>query len=348
VRAFPVRSAAALAIPLVLLAGACGSGDPGTITIVAHDSFTPSEGIFDAFTDRTGLRVEVVRAGDAGQVVTAAGLTPGNPVGDVLWGADTTLLSRAIDDGIFEPYESPNLAAMPPDVVATVPGREATPVDTGEVCINYDIGWFASRGTEPPATFEDLADPRMRDLLVVPSPLTSSPGLAFLLGTIAEFGDGWEAYWQRLRVNGLLVVVGWSEAYTVEFSGSSGAGPRPIVVGYATSPPAEVLFAGSPVVEARTAVATASCTQQVEYAGVLRGTDQPDGSRLLIDFLTGPEFQADLPLTQFVHPVRHDVALPDAFVRWAARPADPIRLDPATVSANRGAWLERWTDLVLR
>ena len=148
-RAFPVRSAAALAIPLLLLAGACGSGDPGTITIVAHDSFTPSEGIFDAFTDRTGLRVEVVRAGDAGQVVTAAGLTPGNPVGDVLWGVDTTLLSRAIDDGIFEPYESPNLAAMSPDVVATVPGREATPVDTGEVCINYDIGWFASRGTEP-------------------------------------------------------------------------------------------------------------------------------------------------------------------------------------------------------
>jgi len=348
VRAISVRSAAALAIPLALLAGACGGTDAGTITIVAHDSFTPSEGIFDAFTDRTGLRVEVVRAGDAGQVVTAAGLTPGNPVGDVLWGVDTTLLSRALDDGIFEPYESPSLAAMSPDVVATVPGHEATPVDTGEVCINYDIDWFASRGTEPPSTFEDLADPRMRNLLVVPSPLTSSPGLAFLLGTIAEFGDGWEAYWQRLRDNGVLVVDGWTEAYTVEFSGSSGAGPRPVVVSYATSPPAEVMFADPPVDEAPTAVATATCTQQVEYAGMLRGTDQPDGARLLIDYLTGPEFQADLPLTQFVHPVRRDVALPDAFVRWAARPANPIRLDPAAVSANRAAWLERWTDLVLR
>lgn len=347
-RTISVRSIAVLAIPLVLLAGACGDDDPGTITIVAHDSFTPSEGIFDAFTDRTGLRVEVVRAGDAGQVVTAAGLTPGNPVGDVLWGVDTTLLSRAIDDGIFEPYESPNLAAMSPDVVATVPGREATPVDTGEVCINYDVEWFASRGAEPPATFEDLADPRMRDLLVVPSPLTSSPGLAFLLGTIAEFGDGWEPYWQQLRDNGVLVVDGWTEAYTVEFSGSSGAGTRPIVVSYATSPPAEVLFADPPVDEAPTAVATATCTRQVEYAGVLRGTDQPDGARLLIDYLTGPEFQADLPLTQFVHPVRRDVALPDVFVRWAARPADPILLDADAVSANRSAWLERWTDLVLR
>lgn len=347
-RTISVRSIAVLAIPLVLLAGACGDDDPGTITIVAHDSFTPSEGIFDAFTDRTGLRVEVVRAGDAGQVVTAAGLTPGNPVGDVLWGVDTTLLSRAIDDGIFEPYESPNLAAMSPDVVATVPGREATPVDTGEVCINYDVEWFASRDAEPPATFEDLADPRMRDLLVVPSPLTSSPGLAFLLGTIAEFGDGWEPYWQQLSDNGVLVVDGWTEAYTVEFSGSSGAGTRPIVVSYATSPPAEVLFADPPVDEAPTAVATATCTRQVEYAGVLRGTDQPDGARLLIDYLTGPEFQADLPLTQFVHPVRRDVALPDVFVRWAARPADPILLDADAVSANRSAWLERWTDLVLR
>lgn len=347
-RTVSVRSIAVLAIPMAVLAGACGVDDPGTITIVAHDSFTPSEGIFDAFTERTGLRVEVLRAGDAGQVVTAAGLTPGNPVGDVLWGVDTTLLSRAIDDGIFEPYRSPNLAAMSPDVVATVPGREATPVDTGEVCINYDIGWFASRGAEPPATFEDLADPRMRGLLVLPSPLTSSPGLAFLLGTIAEFGDEWEAYWQRLRDNGVLVVDGWTEAYTVEFSGSSGAGPRPIVLSYATSPPAEVLFADPPVDEAPTAVATATCTLQVEYAGVLRGTDQPEGARLLIDYLTGPEFQADLPLTQFVHPVRRDVALPDVFVQWAARPADPILLDAEAVGANRSAWLERWTDLVLR
>ena len=347
-RTISVRSIAVLAIPLVLLAGACGSTDAGTITILAHDSFTPSDDIFDAFTVRTGLRVEVIRAGDAGQVVTAAGLTPGNPVGDVLWGADTTLLSRAIDDGIFEPYESPNLATMDPALAATVPGHEATPVDTGEVCINYDIGWFASRGIDPPATFDDLADPRLRDLLVVPSPLTSSPGLAFLLGTIAEFGDGWEAYWQRLRDNGVLVVDGWTEAYTVEFSGSSGAGPRPIVVSYATSPPAEVLFADPPVDEAPTAVATATCTQQVEYAGVLRGTNQPAEARLLIDYLTGPEFQADLPLTQFVHPVRRTVALPDVFVRWAARPTNPIRLDPVAVSANRRVWLERWTDLVLR
>ena len=115
-----------------------------------------------------------------------------------------------------------------------------------------------------------------------------------------------------------------------------------------TSDDPYALDADPPVAEAPTAVATATCTQQVEYAGVLRGTDQPDGARLLIDYLTGPEFQADLPLTQFVYPVRRDVALPDAFVRWAARPADPIRLDAGAVSANRSAWLERWTDLVLR
>lgn len=339
---------AAAALSLAAVPLACGGTDPGTITIVAHDSFTPSEGVFDAFTADTGLLVEVVRAGDAGEMVTAAALTAGNPVGDVLWGVDTTLLSRAIADGILEPYESPNLAAMDPSIVATVPGRDATPVDTGEVCINYDVAWFQSRGIDPPTTFEDLADPRLRDLLVVPSPLTSSPGLAFLLGSIVEFGDGWEPYWLRLRDNGVLVVDGWTEAYTIEFSGSSGSGPRPIVVSYATSPPAEVIFADPPVEEAPTAVAEATCTRQVEYAGVLRGTDQPEGARLLVDYLTGPEFQADLPLTQFVLPVRTDVALPDAFVRWASRPADPIQLDPDAVTANRAAWLERWTDLVLR
>jgi len=340
--------ATSLVATLATLPIACTSVEPDVVTIVAHDSFTPSDGIFDAFTPATGLRVEVVRAGDAGEVVAAAALTAGNPIGDVVWGVDTTLLSRAIDDAILEPYESPNLAVMPVDIVATVPGHHATPVDTGDVCINYDVAWFESREIAPPADFDDLADPRLRDLLVVPSPLTSSPGLAFMLGTIAAYGDTWESYWQRLRDNGVLVVDGWTEAYTIEFSGSSGAGPRPIVVSYATSPPAEVVFAVPPVDSAPTAVADATCTSQVEYVGVLRGTDQPEGARRLIDFLTGATFQADLPLTQFVMPVRTDVALPDVFTRWAARPSDPIRLDPDTVAVNRAAWLERWTDLVLR
>ena len=128
-----------------------------------------------------------------------------------------------------------------------MPDGEATPVDFGDVCVNYDRTWFDEQGLAPPADLAALVDPAYRDLLVVPNPATSSPGLAFLAATVAEFGDdGWPDYWEQLRDNGVEVVDGWTEAYYERFSGA-GDGPRPLVVSYGTSPPAEVVFADPPI-----------------------------------------------------------------------------------------------------
>ena len=177
-------------------AGANTSG-PVTLTLLAHDSFTYPEGIFDAFTAATGVKVEVVLSGDAGELVTKAVLTSGNPEGDVLWGVDNTLLSRALDADVFVPYASKNLAAMARSVTIDVPGHEVTPVDTGDVCINYDVQWFKDEGLTPPGTLESLTNKAYANRIVVPSPLTSSPGLAFLMATIAEFGEGgWQDFWR--------------------------------------------------------------------------------------------------------------------------------------------------------
>jgi thiamine transport system substrate-binding protein len=224
---------------------ACGGDDGGggggdeTVTLLAYDSFVTSAGIFDTFTEETGITVEVATGGDAGELLSKAILTKGNPEGDVLWGVDNTLLSRAVEEEVFEPYTSDALTDVPEELTALVPGGEATPVDFGDVCLNIDQRWFDEQGVDPPATLADLTDPAYRDLLVVPNPATSSPGLAFLLASVAEFGeDGWQEWWGQLRENGVEVVDGWTEAYTVRFSGSSGAGPKPIVVSYGSSPPA--------------------------------------------------------------------------------------------------------------
>ena len=327
-----------------------GAG-PVTLTLLAHDSFTPSEGLLEEFTRATGIGVEVARGGDAGELVAKAVLTAGAPEGDVLWGVDDTLLARVIDARVFAPYESPELAALDPAATALVPGRELTPVDTGDVCINYDVAWFADRGIPPPLTLRALTSPTYRDLLVVPSPLTSSPGFAFLVGTVAEFGDGWRDWWRDLRANGVQIVNGWTEAYYDEFSGSGGAsgtGQRPIVVSYGSSPPAEVIFADPVPDEAPTAVAALTCVRQVEFVGVLRGTPHEAEARRLVDFLVGARFQADLPLAMFVYPVRLGVALPDAFVRHSLRPERPLAVDPRRIAAERTAWLEDFAQIVLR
>ena len=347
----------AIALSVLLFAACSGSSDndssesdgPVTLTLLTHDSFTPSEGIFDAFTAETGITVNVVRSGDAGELVSKAALTAGNPEGDVLWGVDNTLLSRALDADMFESYETTNLATMNESVLRDIPGHEVTPVDTGDVCINYDVAWFKTNNIAPPMTLDALASSTYTNLLVVPSAITSSPGLAFFLATVAEFGeDGWQDYWKSLRENGVLVVDGWTQAYSTEFSGSTGKGERPIVVSYSSSPAAEVLFSDPPTDVAPTGVAPLTCFAQIEYAGVLRGTKHQTEAQLLIDYLTDITFQSDLPLTQFVFPVNANATVPETFTRYVLRPESPLTIEFDVIAKNRTAWLDEWSTIVFK
>jgi thiamine transport system substrate-binding protein len=340
----------ALAVAVGLAAAGCGGGDEGApeeVVLVTHDSFAISKPVQRAFEDETGLRLRILKTGDAGVALNRALLTAGDPEGDVFFGVDNNLLSRALGEDLFDSYSSSELDQVDPRYVLDEEHR-VTPIDHGEVCLNVDKGWFRSRGLAPPETLEQLALPRYRDLLVVENPATSTPGLAFMLATIARFGDGWQDYWRRLRENGVLVVDGWEDAYTVRFSGSSGKGPRPIVVSYASSPPAEVIFAGKPLDEAPTAVVESTCFRQVELAGVLRGAANEDGARQLIDFMLSPAFQQDVPTSMFVFPVREGVELPPAFERWAVVPEAPLELPPEEIGENRERWIREWTDVVLR
>jgi thiamine transport system substrate-binding protein len=347
-----IRRHLALLLAAGLIAACGGDGDPDAITLVVYDSFpqrdTALNDALSSFTADTGIAVELLAAGDAGTMVSKAVLTAGNPEGDVMFGVDNTFLSRVVDEEVFEPYEANGLAAISDELRALVPDGEATPVDFGDVCVNYDKAWFDEHGLEPPADLQALTDPQYRDLLVVENPGTESTGLAFLAATVAELGeDGWPEYWTQLRDNGVEVVDGWNEAYYERFSGASD-GPKPLVVSYGTSPPAEVVFADPPIDAATTGVVDATCFRQVEFAGVLRGTDARDEAEQLVDFLISEEFQAAMPLTLFVYPANRDVPLPDVFTANAAVPADPYTLDPATIATNREAWIDQWTDVVLR
>ncbi len=320
---------------------------PRTVRVVTHDSFALSEDLVTAFEESSGITVEFIPAGDAGEMVNRAVLASGNPEADVLFGVDTTLLSRAIDADVFDPYLS-SADALRPELRDAGLGI-VTPVDDGDVCVNIDDAWFADRGLPVPATLEDLADPRYRGLLVVQNPATSSPGLAFLLATIARYGDAWPDYWERLRANDVAVVNGWSEAYLTEFTAGGGGGDRPLVVSYSTSPPAEIVYAEEPKPERpSTSVMLDGCYRQVEFAGVLRGTEDVASARAVVDWLVSPEVQADIPLSMFVFPSRAGVPLPEVFERFVTRPAEPLELGAEEVAAQRADWIDQWTQLVLR
>ncbi len=319
-----------------------------TVTLVAYDSFpapdpdNPIHAALADFTAETGIDVELLIAGDTGTMLAKAELTAGNPEGDVMWGIDNTFLSRAVAAGVFEPYVSPAIADLPDRFTDLVPNGEATPVDFGDVCVNYDIAALDELGIDPPASLEELAE--YADLLVVQNPATSSPGLAFLMASIAAFGDDWVEFWNDLREGGVEVVDSWTSAYYESFSFAGG--DRPFVVSYGSSPPFEVLYAAEPTETAPTGVIEQTCFRQVEFAGVLAGTEAPVAARRLIDFLVSERFQREIPLNLFVFPVDPDTELDPVFTEFATIPDSPLQLDPALIADNRSAWIDEWTEIM--
>lgn len=329
------------------------AGAARTVTVMTHDSFSVSEPVVAAFQAQCGCQVQFLKSGDAGLALNKAILSKGNPLADVFFGVDNSFLSRALAEDIFEPYESPALADMP-DELKLDPSHRLLPVDHGYVTLNYDRAYFDAQGLALPQTLEDLTREAYRGLLVVENPATSSPGLAFLMTTIAAFGETGDYtyldFWRDLAANDVLVVDGWEAAYYGQFSGGGGEGDRPIVVSYATSPAAEVFFADPQPAESPTGnlFLPDGSTEQIEFVGVLAGAKEPELAHQWVDFMLGEMFQADIPLQMWVYPARAGTPLPAVFAQYAQEPTEVVQLMPEQIEAGREGWLKAWTDTVLR
>lgn len=326
-----------------LTISAC-TAQPKTLVVMTHDSFAISEQVITDFQEQHGVQVTFLPSGDAGSTLNRAILSKGAPLADVLYGIDNTFLSRALEEDLFIPFAPDGLSDVTP-VIPLVTGNALVPVDYGDVCINYDKAYFADHALDLPASLDDLLQPEYAGLLAVENPATSSPGLAFLLATIAEYGaDGYLSYWQALKANGVVVVNDWETAYYTNFSGSAGQGSQPMVVSYATSPAAEVIFADAPLDGAPTAslVGPNMCYRQIEYAGILKGTENLDLAQAFITYMLSVEFQNDIPLNMFVYPVNQNAEVPQQFLDHAQVPVKPAVLDAELVAANRETWIAAW------
>lgn len=347
---------AALLVALALATSSCSfvGGDDdaaapvepgsGPVVLLTHNDFLLPDGVVAAFEEESGYTLEIRPTDGVGNLVNQVAEQAGQPSGDVVFGVDNTFASRVLGADAVAPYDG-ELPAGVADYA--LPGDDAgalVPVDNGNVCVNVDETWFAERDLEPPATLADLTEPAYDGLLVVPSAASSSPGLAFLLSTISEYGDDWPAYWEDLLANGAEVVPGWSEAYQGEFTQGGGGGDKPVVVSYDSSPAFTVDGEGGTT----TSALLETCYQQVEYAAALDGADNPAGAQALLEFLVGPEVQQALPESMYVFPVVDGTELPADWARFAERPSDSYEVDPAAIEANREDWLVEWTDIISR
>ncbi len=336
----------------IFIASSLAQDAPVTITIVTHDSFNVSEEVLNAFQDETGITVEILRAGDAGQVVNQSILSAGNPLGDVLYGVDNSFLSRALNADIFIPYESPLLENVDEQFILDNEFN-VTPIDYGDVCLNYDIAYFEENELAVPETLSDLTLPDYEGLLVVENPATSSPGLAFLMVTVAEFGEAshdndysYLDFWRDLLANDTLIAEDWSSAYFGNFTQGSEDGTYPLVVSYASSPP----FTYSEELEDATAasiVADGMCFRQIEFAGILDGTEHEAEAQAVIDWLLSVDFQEDVPDQMYVFPVNEDAELSELFAEYAQIPDVPADLSYDAIEDNRDSWIQDWLETVL-
>ena len=342
-----------LSLSILLLIASLAAAQETTLTVIAHDSFAYSEAVMEAFEAEKSITVEVLRLGDAGTLVNQSILSRSNPLGDVMYGIDNTFLGRALESELFIAYESPALEDVPEAFLD--PTGHVTPINFGDVCLNYDAAYFEANDVPLPESLEDLTDPEYRGMLAVENPATSSPGLAFLIATVAAFGDEGDYtyldYWRDLFENDVYVSEDWTDAYYGQFSGSAGSeGGRPLVVSYASSPPVEVYFADPVPESAPTGAVTADgmCFRQIEYAGILQGTENVEAAQQFIDFLLSREFQEDMPLQMFVFPVLPDAELPDVFEQFAEIPENPVLMDAEAIDDGREGWIQAWTETVLR
>lgn len=320
-----------------------------TLTVMTHDSFAASDNVIKQFESENHVKVQFLKAGDAGTALNKAILSKDNPLADLLYGVDNTYLSRALKEGIYVPYQSPALTDIPGEFKLD-PTNQALPVDYGNVCLNYDTAYFKQKGISPPQTLEDLIKPEYKSLLVVENPASSSPGLAFLLTTIGHFGEnGYLDYWKGLKANDVKVDDGWETAYYTDFSGSSGKGPRPVVVSYDSSPVYEVIGAQTPPSEPPTAAITGpdTCFRQIEFVGILKGAKNQDLAQKWVDFMLSKTFQEDMPMQMYVFPVNKNASLPANFSKYLVEPTKLASVSPDEIAAKRDQWLQDWTQTVL-
>lgn len=337
-------------IVISLLATACTvkPTGPQVLTVMTHDSFAISESILSQFESENNVKIQFLEVGDTGTAVNKAALSKNNPLADVFYGVDNTFLSRALQEGIFESYQSPLLKEIDP-IFLLDPSYQALPVDYGDVCLNYQKAYFKEHDLAPPETLEDLLLPEYKGLLTVQNPATSSPGLAFLMTTIGYYGEeDYLDYWEKLVENDVEIVNDWETAYYSAFS--QAGGPDPIVVSYSSSPPFEVLYSEEPLDEAPTAAVTGpgTCFRQIEFVGILKGTQNRDLAEKWIDYMLSPAFQEDIPLNMYVFPVNNQAVLEETFQKYLEVPEITADISPAMIADSRERWINNWTEAVLR
>lgn len=323
-----------LATGLVLIACAAAA-EPPVLTVVTYDSFVsdwgPGPSAETAFEAQCACDLRFVGAGDGAALLARVQLEGAAGEADVVLGLDTNLTAMAAASGLFAPHGQPGPWDLP--VAWDDP-----------LFLPFDWGWFAfvydrRRVPDPPGSFAELAASDLT--VIVQDPRSSTPGLGLVLWIDSVFGDRAPEIWQALADNIVTVTPGWSEAY-----GLFTEGEADMVLSYTTSPAYHLIAEGD---DSKAAAEFAEGHYlQVEVAGLLAASDQPELARQFLAFLGSPAFQSVIPTSNWMYPARTPPGgLPEGFATLI-RPAVSHLLPAAEAEARRGPAIAAWRAALAR
>jgi len=329
---------AVLALSLASVAPASAQETP-TLTVYSYNSIEPwMKKIIPIFEKEYNVKVNLVLLGDAGQVLNRLILEKNNPRADVVVGIDNSYLQKAIQAGVLEPYKPPNAKYIPEWIIKNFdPNFYLTPYDYGAIAIVYKKNIVKN----PPKTFNDLLKPEWKGKLIVEDPRTSSTGMAFLLWTIAVYGNKWPYFWADLKKNGVIVVKGWTAGWEMWDKNQA-----PLFVSYATDPAYAACEDNSTNIGAVFLNNTAYV--QIEGAGIVKGTKHLKLAQEFINFLISKTAQEALPTTQWMYPVNEEVKPPACFnYALNVSRAKVVSIPSSELAKNTDKWLNEWTAIMV-
>ena len=333
-----------VALAVVAFAATTSHAQDNSLRVISHKSFSLPKPLLAKFEAEAGIKLSIIKTGDAGEMLNKLILTRAQPIADVVYGIDNTLQAKAQSADVLDAYSGP---AQQRKSAVTV-GEPIVPVNYGYVTINYDKASFAASGLPLPKNLEALTQPQYKGMLVVQNPATSSPGNAFLLSTIASMGEAAAFdWWARMRANDVKVAKGWSEAYYTDFA--KNGGKYPLVVSYATSPAAEVFYSKTKITEAPTGslALAGGVFQQVEGVALVKGGGQRVAAGKFIEFMRSPAVQEALQTEMWMYAAEPGTAKAEA-MRYASEPTAHYNPSAADIASKNSDWISRWTKVVLK
>ena len=317
-------------LPLVagfVLCATGASADTPVLQILTYDSFTsewgPGPAVESAFEEVCACDLQFVGAGDGAALLARLQLEGPRSDADIVLGLDTNLTAAARETGLFTPH------GVTADLNLPIGWDDAD-------FLPFDWGYFAfvgNAGEAAPTSLQALADSDIS--IVIQDPRSSTPGLGLLMWVKTAYGDDAGALWADLADNIVTVTPGWSEAYGLFLDGEADA-----VLSYTTSP-AYHLIAEDDATKVAWGFDEGHYLQ-VEVAGKLASTDQPELADQFLAFMVSDAFQSVIPTTNWMYPAATPAdGLPDGF-ETLLTPEKALLLPAEDAAAIRDSALDEW------